>query len=319
MLLSMRGGNEDLYQELPSVIDMDETTFYESVCEEKEDILEDNVKSDETDNLKVIDFLQDESVEITITEKIKEEPKTIVTLENFKELIQNIETSEQSAFQKTIQIEEIYNNILTQYDGSFENKKITCIGDSITYGNGGSDDGNGNKISYCNFLGDILHANIVNLGIGGSAIADNWDDTSLILRWHEIPQDSDIILIFAGVNDYFIGEYGDRDIEKTFCHDAFQLLQNIRYNYGCQIYVVLTYQADAMNWEAFQSHDYAKYMNTLNDYSNELGIEVIDLFHSDYLNSVDVEVKQNYMPDGIHPNDAGNNLLAKKIAVELIF
>lgn len=307
-LLSM-GNNE----ELPN-IETNEVTFYEAQIEEKETETE-----DVSEEITVIDLLKDDSVEITIEDKVEEEPEIVITLENFRNIIANIEASELSSYDKTIQIEQVYDTILSTYDGSFEGKKITCLGDSITYGNGGSDDGNGNKISYCNFLGDILRANVVNQGIGGAAIADNWDENSLILRWYNVPQDSDSILIFAGANDYFIGEYGDRDTEKTFCHDAYQLLQNIRYNYGGNVYVVLTYQCDAMNWESFQSHDYAKYMNTLNEYANELGIEVIDLFHSEYLNSTDLQVKEAYMPDGIHPNDAGNLLLAKKIAVELLF
>ncbi len=310
-LLSMGNNNE-----LPPTIDINEVTFYEAQMNEKQETEE---------NLNVIDLLKDDSVEIVIEEKkeepeiIEEPPQITVTQENFRDLIQGIEISEQSSYDKTIQMEEVYNNLLLFYDGCFEGKKITCIGDSITYGNGGSDDGNGNKISYCNFLGELLRANVVNQGIGGAAIADNWDENSLILRWNNIPQDSDAIIVFAGVNDYFIGEYGDRDTEKTFCHDAYQLLANIKYNYGCPIYVVLTYQCDAVNWESFQSHDYGKYMNTLNDYANELGIEVIDLFHSEYLNSMDMQIKEQYMPDGIHPNDAGNLLLAKKIACELIF
>lgn len=306
-LLSSMGNTEEL-----SNIETNEVTFYEAQMEEKEieDVLEE---------ITVIDLLKDDSVEINIEYKIEEEPKVVVTLENFRDVINNIEASELSSYDKTIQIEQVYDTILSTYDGNFEGKKITCLGDSITYGNGGSDDGNGNKISYCNFLRDILRANVVNQGIGGAAIADNWDENSLILRWYDVPQDSDSILIFAGVNDYFIGEYGDSSTEKTFCHDAYQLLQNIRYNYNGNVYVVLTYQCDAMNWESFQSHDYAKYMNTLNEYANELGIEVIDLFHSEYLNSTDLQVKEAYMPDGIHPNDAGNLLLAKKIAIELLF
>lgn len=309
-LLSMGGGNE-----LPSAIDMSETGFYETQIEENQEISDDLLEED----ISVLDLLKDDSIEISIEIKEKKSNEIEITEENFREMIQNIEISEQSSYDKTIQIENIYDKVLLLYDGSLEGKKITCIGDSITYGNGGSNDCYGNKISYCNFLGDILRANILNQGVGGSAIADNWDETSLILRWFNIPQDSDIILIFAGVNDYFIGEYGDRYTEKTFCYDAFQLLANIHYNYNCPVYVVLTYQCDAMNWESFQSHDYSKYMNTLNDYANELGIEVIDLFHSDYLNSVDLQVKENYMPDGIHPNDVGNLLLAKKIAIELIY
>lgn len=241
-------------------------------------------------------------------------------LNDYKEEIEAVEKQEDS-LNKTLKINIKDLSILTINTVDFSDKKITCIGDSITYGNGGSNDEYGNKISYCNFLSEELNCEVVNLGIGGSAIGDYWDDTSLILRWQEIPSDSDIIIIFAGINDFFIGpeKYGSIDEEKTFCSDSYYLLNNIKNNYpSADIFVVTTYKNGAENWEQFKDYDMNQYMNTLKDYSKELGLNIIDLYDSGFLNSRITEIKQQYIPDDVHPNDDGNKLLAERLAAELV-
>ena len=234
--------------------------------------------------------------------------------------IEAIERQEDS-LNKTLKINTKDLAIITTNDIDFSDKKITCIGDSITYGNGGSDDGYGNKISYCNFLSEELKCQVINLGIGGSAIGDYWDETSLIRRWEEIPQDSDIIIVFAGINDFFIGpdDYGSIDENNTFCHDSYCLLNNIKNNYpNADIFVVTTYKNQAENWEPFQTYDMKQYMDTLMTYADDLGLNIIDLYDSGFLNSQIPEIKKNYVPDDVHPNDNGNKILAERIASELI-
>lgn len=234
--------------------------------------------------------------------------------------IEAIERQEDS-LNKTLKINAKDLAIITTSDIDFSDKKITCIGDSITYGNGGSDDGYGNKISYCNFLSEELKCQVINLGIGGSAIGDYWDETSLIRRWEAIPQDSDIIIVFAGINDFFIGpdDYGSIDENNTFCHDSYCLLNNIKNNYpNADIFVVTTYKNQAENWEPFQTYDMKQYMDTLMTYADELGLNIIDLYDSGFLNSQIPEIKKNYVPDDVHPNDNGNKILAERIASELI-
>lgn len=284
--------------------------------EESEDIeihFEENVKEiiDEQDSTETLIKFDEEKSEFIFN--IEE-----VTIDNFEEQINFIEQSSVSSYEKTIQIEQICDKILKYYDGSLIGKKITCIGDSITYGNGGSTDENGNKISYCNHIAGFLGANVVNLGIGGSAISDNTDNNSLISRWQEIPEDSDYILIFAGINDYFIGNYGNIDdkTENTFCGDTYSLLKNIKNKYSnSKIIVVLTYKNEAMNWEDFKDNDFMLYMNTLKQYAKELELPVIDLSNSEFMNSNDSQIKESYIPDGVHPNDTGNYLLSKRLCI----
>lgn len=235
----------------------------------------------------------------------------------------NAINQQEDSFLKTLKINMRDMSIVEKSDIDFSNKKITCIGDSITYGCGGSDNGIGGKISYCDFLANILNCEVVNLGIGGAAIGDYWDENSLILRWNQIPLDSDIIIFFAGTNDFFIGQdyFGDvnKRAEKTFCGDTYTTLLNIKNNYpNADIYVLTIFQNGSEYWESFRNGSLPSYMDVLKLYSDELDLNLIDLYSSGFLNSKIPEIKETFVPDEIHPNDAGNKILAYRIASEII-
>lgn len=234
------------------------------------------------------------------------------TIESLKE--------EPDTYNKTMRINKNDLSIIYNSNTNLEGKKITCIGDSITFGNGGSEVSENKNISYCDFLALTLNCEVVNLGIGGSAIGDYWDETSLILRWQEIPQDSDIIVVFAGVNDFFIGpeHFGDIETDKTFCHDTYELLANIKTNYpNSQVFVCTTFKNNAENWEPFANYNLPMYMDKLKEYAGWMGFEIIDMYELGFMNSQIPEIKENFVPDDIHPNDAGNKILADRIAAEI--
>lgn len=237
----------------------------------------------------------------------------------YKEEIEKINT--ETSYEKTLEINEVNEFFIEKLDNKLEGKKITCLGDSITYGNGGSYKEDGTQISYCDYLADILDAEVVNLGIGGTAIGDYWDENSFILRWNKIPEDSDIIIIYGGLNDYFIGNYGDINTkeEKTFTGDCYKLFSNIKNTYtNSKIYVILNYQTDYENIEQFKNNDLEKYLMTEKQYAEEFGFEIIDLYHLNFLNSKDMTLNKAYIPDGVHPNDEGNKILANEIATKLL-
>ena len=235
----------------------------------------------------------------------------------YNQNISQLDDAMMTPYEETQIINELNESIISHHN-NLNDLKITCIGDSITYGNGGSLNLDGTRFNYCNYLETLTNRKVINLGIGGSPIGDYWDESSLILRWQEIPKDTDIIIIFAGINDYFIGEF-DNNNEHNFKKDSYLLLKKIKDTYiNSSIYVVLTYKNETIYWENFKNNNFCKYMDLLKQYCVELNINIIDLTHTNFLNSNDNNIKFNYIPDGIHPNDNGSIVLGKMLATQII-
>ena len=95
---------------------------------------------------------------------------------------------------------------MTQY------QHLTVLGDSIT------DQRNHYAHKwYYQWLAEWLTIpTITNLGISGSTIAQPYDP--MVERWQAIPESTDLLLIYAGVNDFGrdvpLGQFGDQSTAK---------------------------------------------------------------------------------------------------------
>ncbi len=58
--------------------------------------------------------------------------------------------------------------------------------------------------------------------------------------------------------------------------------------------------------------------NAMKQVGGEYKIPVIDLYNSNILDSHDAAVIYNYMPDGVHCNAEGYQILARHIAAQLV-
>lgn len=237
-------------------------------------------------------------------------PSINVKASYIEEIVDDIEAIEKqdNSYSKTMRITNKCKQIVEQSE-LLSGKKITVIGDSITEGPGWLED-----------MAQIAGCDICNLGIGGSAIADYWDENSLILRWNQIPEDSDIIIIFAGINDYFIGNnFGDRGESGTYCGDTWNLFCNIGAAYpSSEKYVVLNYRSESENWEQFGGRAFEPYIEVQKQYADELGLKTIDLFSNGFLDTREANTREALAPDGVHPNEYGDEVLAYKILSEII-
>ena len=61
--------------------------------------------------------------------------------------------------------------------------------------------------------------------------------------------------------------------------------------------------------------DFALAINTI---APEYQFDVIDLYNNNILNSHDLDVNQQFVPDGIHMNPEGYRILAEHIASQII-
>ena len=208
----------------------------------------------------------------------------------------------------------------------FSGKKIACLGDSITAAANLEDQENYPDCSYPSVLKDILGVEeVYNLGIGGSSIGRYWAD-AFVDRYEEIPSDTDIILVMGGTNDGFClseKELGTLEERKswTLCGDLDELMRGLRENYpDAEIYFI-TPLPNILQDYLMRERDYLlpqkRLVNVMLELSEEYGFTVIDLYNSNILDSHDVDILTDYVPDGVHPNENGYQILAEHIAAEL--
>ena len=229
-----------------------------------------------------------------------------------------------------------YKKVIENSTIDFSDVKITILGDSITTASNLSDEEKA-KYAYPVILQEILGCKeIVNLGIGGSSVCRE-GAYAMVERFSEIPKDTDILIIFGGSNDCLFEnkwqfgfiEYDKRMTKSTFCGDLDEMASAIEWsyrdhneeNYVKFIYVnppstVLNDGVYAMNPENMvHQRTFAEAINAI---VPAYEFEVIDLYNNNILNSHDLNVNQQFVPDGIHMSPEGYRILAEHIASQII-
>ena len=209
----------------------------------------------------------------------------------------------------------------------FSGKKIACLGDSITAAANLEDEENYLSYAYPAVLGEILGAEeVYNLGIGGSSIGRYWAD-AFVERYTDIPEDTDIIIVMGGTNDGFClseEEFGTLSERApwTFCGDLDELMRGLRENYpDAEIYFVTPLPnilQDYLMRERSYLLPQRDLVNVILTLSAEYDFHVIDLYNSNILDSHDVDIVTDYVPDGVHANREGYRILAQHIAAEMV-
>lgn len=204
-------------------------------------------------------------------------------------------------------------------------KTIVFLGDSITEGVGAS----------CteNRFSDVLvrmaeFGNSYNHGISGTRIARQqvidrehlrWDENSFCERFVRMEDDADIVLVFGGTNDYGHGDapfgtFEDRTMD-TYCGAVHYLMRGLIEKYPAAKIVFVTplhRQNDAVP-NASNHLPLKAYVDKIRETAEYYSIPVLDLYASANI-CPDIQLQREmYVPDGLHPNDAG----AEKIAMRM--
>ena len=167
---------------------------------------------------------------------------------------------------------------------------------------------------------------VTNLGIGGSSIGRYWAD-AFVDRYMAIPQDSDLIIVMGGTNDGFClnqEELGTMEERKprTFIGDLDELMRGLKENYPDATIVFATPLPNVLHDILRKERDYllpqAILVTAIKQLAAEHEIPVIDLYNSNILDTHDAAVIYNYMPDGVHCNPDGYQIMAQHFAAELI-
>lgn len=232
-----------------------------------------------------------------------------------------------ASYEETIRINHEDRRIIAENTIDFSDKKIACLGDSITAAINLEGQENYLEMSYPYQLGKVLNAGeVVNLGIGGSSIGRYWDN-AFVDRYRDIPEDSDIIIVMGGTNDGFcasekeLGSLEERE-KRTFAGDLDELLKGLKKDYPNAEIVLVTplpnILHDMLRRDRKDLLPQSSFVAIMKQLSEEYEIPVIDLYGSGILDSHDAAVIHSFIPDGVHGNEMGYRYLAEHIAAELI-
>ncbi len=201
-------------------------------------------------------------------------------------------------------------------------KNIVFLGDSITQGSGASSP----KKCYVSVFEKITKVKkVYNCGIGGTRIARKTvpsetpvHDQDFVSRFPMLPDNADLVVVFGGTNDYGhgdakIGTFESRD-PYTFYGACHLLFEGLASKYCGKPIVVLTPLHRANEQEKNSTgHILKDYVKVLKEVAEYYAFPVLDLYAVSGMQPAVPLIKEKLMPDGLHPSDAGHQILAEKI------
>ncbi len=204
-----------------------------------------------------------------------------------------------------------------------EGKKINFLGDSITQGAGAT---NSAELGYVGVFGRQSGVAVCrNYGIGGTRIARQQNpsenpvfDKDYCSRVAEMDADADIVVVFGGTNDFGhgdapMGTFADRTPD-TFYGACHTLISSLIEKYIGKPIVVLTplhrSTEDEPNMNGCILSDYVKVLKEVAQY---YALPVLDLYAMSGIQPRVPVVKETLCPDGLHPNNAGHQILADRV------
>ena len=214
--------------------------------------------------------------------------------------------------------------VLPEGDIKWKGRTAAFLGDSITAGMNTSE-GKG----YWDYLGDILGLKeSIPYGVAGSCISSASDMGTSIApfceRYKDIKRDADLIVIFGGTNDYgFNTPLGSEDdkTDVSFYGALYEMLTGLKAEHPKAVIVFMTplhrvefggLSVDKQKNDA--GYTLYHYIDAIKKQCENLNIPVIDTNTVYGLNPADKFVKNNYLTDGLHPNEEGHKILAERIA-----
>lgn len=207
-------------------------------------------------------------------------------------------------------------------------KTAIFLGDSITEGAGTSSEEN----RYYNILKSRYGLKeVIGYGVGGTRIAkqivpskEERYDLYFSKRADDMQEYADIVVVFGGTNDYGhgdapLGKFGDKTPD-TFYGACYELFNKLIEKYIGSVIVVATplHRVNEMNLrgEGTKENDVAvlsAYVDIIKEVARYFSLPVCDLYSISGLQPNVPLVKEKYIPDGLHPNDAGNAIIAERL------
>ncbi|MDG6563568.1 SGNH/GDSL hydrolase family protein [Staphylococcus aureus] len=200
-------------------------------------------------------------------------------------------------------------------------KSIGTIGDSVARGSHA-------KVNFTEMLGKKLKAKTANLAKGGATMATvpigkDAVENSIYRQAEEVRGD---LIILQGTDDDWLHGYWagvpigtDKTDTKTFYGAFCSAIEVIRKNNpDSKILVMTATRQCPMDGTKIRRKDTDKNKLglTLEDYVNaqvlacsELNVPVFDAYHTDYFKPYNPAFRKSSMPDGLHPNEKGHEVI----------
>lgn len=250
---------------------------------------------------------------------------------NFAEARATLYSMEDS-IDKTARINQMDRQILANNAYDFGGKTIVFIGDSITEGITSAIDQNGNYISYVTYANSYLHfARVLNHGKGGRMFTTyGGDELSISENFGNVTNiNSDIIVVFAGVNDYLgvtenkrFGSVDDKLTTGSYCGAVRYFMSQLqRYYSDREIFFVTMYNINKKSESTYVDYKgqptLGEFMDVQKELAKEFGFKVIDLYGTGFMNCSTKPASDYFLRDGLHPKDSGSIFLGEHIAAEI--
>ena len=209
-----------------------------------------------------------------------------------------------------------------------QGKKINFLGDSITEGACLNDWNN----VYWMRLGRECGATVRGYGIGGTRIAprlaperpgEEGFGQYFGSRVAAMDPDADIIVVWGGTNDFGhgdvpLGTIDDRD-NTTFYGALHTLYRDLWEKYPTATIVVMTPLHRVGEHSELNEHGnpaiapFKVMAETIKEVAAYYSFPVLDLYAVSNLNPELPIIRETFMPDGLHPNDAGHERIASRL------
>ncbi len=216
--------------------------------------------------------------------------------------------------------------------------KINFLGDSITEGVGTSSPDN---VYHAVLKREAGLAEARNYGVSGTRLAkqtgvgvegkedytsagDYTDNNAFVERIDTMDLDADAVVVFGGTNDYGhgnapLGEMSDRTPYTFYgaCHYLFSRLV-VKY-LGKPVIIMTPIHRESegvkTEYECFAGKNVTlkTYVDIIREVAEFYSLPVLDLYASSGIQPQIEEIKKKYVPDGLHPNDEGNRVIARKL------
>ncbi len=207
-----------------------------------------------------------------------------------------------------------------------KNRKVAVLGDGITEGVGTS----GPDALYHAILAKKHHWDLYVDGISGTRIAPQNHpsatpsfDKDFLSRIKDLPRDAEIVVFFGGTNDFGhgdapFGQWGDTTPE-TFCGACFCFMKSLIEHNSNAVYVIMTplhrCTEDSLSGDCkpLPVAKLSEHVDIIRRTAEYMALPVLDLFKMSGLQPRIPVIQEKYVPDGLHPNDAGQQILADRL------